>query len=511
MEPLREDPTNLRTQLVTLLARLRIRALFYWRRLVPPVTKERRAEVQISLRDSSDGGFDYYVMVVLSCAIATFGLLSNQVAIIIGAMLVAPLMSPILGIGLASIRGDALLLRNAAWALARGAILAVLLSALITLVNDWLPFTSLQELPSEVLSRTRPNPNDFGVALAGGLAASFALAQPNLSAALPGVAIATALMPPLCTIGVGLALGRWDDVSSGALLLFLTNAVTIASAAIFVFLALGFVPRRRQGDEGWISRSLYISVGLSALLLIPLGVQSYQFVREANQNVLINTVVREEVARLTEGELIDLETNLIPETVDGEQIESLELKITVRVRPDGLLVYEDAIALQEAIAGGLSSLERPIRLIIEEDPVTRLDPFSPPTPTPTPLPGVTPSATFTNTPTRTPPPTLTPTPTATFTSTPTLTPTPSTAFLDRVPGEGTNLRAFPDGPALVFLPRGSQVMVLYGYEIADGLVWIEVQDLAGRIGWVPQRYLSVVEPSPTSEPTPTPLASPSDS
>ena len=504
MEPLRQEPRDVRAQLVVLFSRLRLRGLFFWRRLVPPVTKERRAEVQISLRDSSDGGFDYYVLVVLSGAIATFGLLTDSAATIIGAMLVAPLMSPILGIGLASIRGDTVLLRNAAWALTFGALLSVLLSFILTLFNDWLPFVSLQELPGEVLARTRPSPIDFGIALAGGLAASFALAQPNLSAALPGVAIATALMPPLCTIGVGLALGRWDDVSSGALLLFLTNAVTIASSAIFVFLALGFVPRRQKDEVGWISRSVYISVGLSALLLIPLGVQSYQFVQDANQNSQISTVVQQEIRKLPDAELVELDTRPVLETVEEEVVESIEIEITLRVPPDNQLDYDGTLALQEAIAGGLASVGQPVRLIINQIMAARLDPLSPPTPTSTPLPGVTPSATFTNTPTRTLAPSRTPTPTPTFTSTATLTPTPSRATLDRVPGEGTNLRAFPDGPALVFLPRGSQLLVLYGYQIADGLVWIEVQDMEGRTGWVPQRFLSVIAPSPTPVRTATP-------
>ena len=78
------------------------------------------------------------------------------------------------------------------------------------------------------------------------MAAAFALAMPSISAALPGVAIATALMPPLGMIGIGIAMGRWE-VAGGALLLFLTNAVTIAFAGMLVFFALGFAPDVKQG------------------------------------------------------------------------------------------------------------------------------------------------------------------------------------------------------------------------------------------------------------------------
>ena len=191
-----------------------------FRRIVKPVTRERRAEVTIQLRDASHPDFDFFLLVVLSSIIATSGLLTNSPAVIIGAMLVAPLMSPILGLGLASLTGDANFFRNAGIALARGAVLSILIATLLTLVNRWLPFLPLQEMPTEVLARIRPTPIDLTIALAGGMAAAFALAMPSISAALPGVAIATALMPPLCTIGVGIAMERWD-VAAGALLLSL--------------------------------------------------------------------------------------------------------------------------------------------------------------------------------------------------------------------------------------------------------------------------------------------------
>jgi uncharacterized hydrophobic protein (TIGR00271 family) len=135
---------------------------------------ERRAEVQVQLRNASRPDFDFYLLVILSGVIATLGLLVNSAAIIIGAMLVAPLMSPIIGFGLASITGDDRLLKDYASALIRGAIVAVLISAVITLANRILPFFVLQDLPQEVLSRISPGPLDLGVALAGGIAAAFA-------------------------------------------------------------------------------------------------------------------------------------------------------------------------------------------------------------------------------------------------------------------------------------------------------------------------------------------------
>jgi uncharacterized hydrophobic protein (TIGR00271 family) len=460
------------------LNRLRVYLKHLIRRVLPPVGIERQAEVILKLRESSAPDFDFFVLVVLSCMIATFGLLINSAATIIGAMLVAPLMSPILGLGLASIKGDTKLLRDAATALARGAALAVFISVVITWTNTLLPFINLQDLPGEVLSRTRPTPFDLGVALAGGLAATFALIQPQLSAALPGVAIATALMPPLCTVGIGLALGRWD-VAGGAFLLFVTNAVTIAASAILLFYVMGFTPPGRSA-EGGLPRSLLVSLAFSGLLLLPLGYTSYRFVVEANQSRAITQVVQEEVAALG-GQVTDIDWQ--------DSGDALDVEIAI-LTPQNLR-YADIVALQESIA---ARLQRPVRLRVNQILAARLDPRVPPTRTSTPTLGPSPivtetprpSATFTPTASRTP--TATATPTSTPTSTPTETPTPGLAVIWRVAGEGISLRARPglDQARIGFLPAGSLVTVLYGYEIVDGWVWIEVQDAEGRVGWIPQ-------------------------
>lgn len=459
------------------LSRLRVRTLFLWRKMLPPPDRERRAEVQLQLREASTPDFDYFVLVVLSCMIATFGLLIDSAATIIGAMLVAPLMSPILGLGLASIRGDTTLLRNAASALFRGALLAVFFAIFITWSNSHLPFISLQELPTEVLARTRPSPIDLGVALAGGLAATFALVQPNLSAALPGVAIATALMPPLCVIGIGIALGDWD-VARGATLLFITNAVTIAASAIALFFALGFSPRRKPG-EGLLPRSLVISTVLTVILLAPLGYQSYQFVQQAQRTTLINEVVRKEVAKIADVELVSMDSQLSGET--------LEIDITLRTFER--LNYEDSVALREAID---VQLQQPVELRINQVIAALLDPRIPPTQTPTIVVSATSTATGTVTGTATTTLTATPSPTATFT------PTPAYLELDNTFGQGgVYLRQLPEGPTIAFLALGSQLRQLSGYVILDGWVWIEVRDAGGRVGWIPQFYTNLVTLTPT--------------
>jgi len=458
---------------------------FMFRKIVKPVTLERRAEVQVQLRDSCTPDFDFFLLVVLSAVIATLGLLTNSAAVIIGAMLVAPLMSPIIGIGLASLTGDARLFRDSSVALGQGALLAILMAVFLAWSNRYLPFVTLQELPVEVLSRTRPSPIDLTIALAGGMAAAFALVMPSISAALPGVAIATALMPPLCTVGIGVAMSRWD-VAGGALLLFLTNAVTIAFAAMLVFFALGFTPKREAGRR--VPRALAISAIFTLILLVPLTILSAGFFRDAAENRQINAVVQEEVAKY-DAELTDLQP-----VQDGD---TLHLTLTLRVSRQ--LRYEDVTTLQQNIA---LQLQRTVSIVVNQIVAARLDPLIPPTFTITPT-----AATYT--------PTITYTPTATATYTPSPTPIPptptATPKLAQIPTEAIPTLALvqqPGGPSIGVIRPGDFVTVLYETQIYDGLVWWQVRDVDGRIGWLPQVEMAVVTYTATPSSTPTATSTP---
>jgi len=451
--------------------------MYLFRRVVKPISRERRAEVQVQLRDSSHPDFDFFLLVVLSSVIATLGLLTNSPAVIIGAMLVAPLMSPIIGLGLASLTSDTTLFRSASIALARGAVSAIVIAALLTLVNRWLPFLPLQELPNEVLVRTRPTPIDLTIALAGGMAAAFALAMPSISAALPGVAIATALMPPLCTVGVGIAMGRWD-VAGGALLLFVTNAVTIAFAAMLVFSAVGFGFKREEGRL--VPRALVVTAVFTLVLLIPLTWISYQFFRQATDNRLIEDAVKAEVAKF-DAELASIDVTTLDDTTH----------INLTLRTSEPLRYEDVTQMQEAIA---LRLQQPVSIVVNQIFAARLDPLVPPTFTITPTP-------VTLTPTLTP--TGTSTPTSTSTSTPippTFTPTPSIGLVVNVTGRNIDLVQSPGGPSIGTLRNGDLITVLYENQIFDGLVWLQIMDQDGRIGWIPQINLSIVTLTPTATP-----------
>jgi uncharacterized hydrophobic protein (TIGR00271 family) len=467
---------------------LQTRTQSWFRRFLPLIGKEYRARVRTNLLDAAEPDFDYFVLVVLSSMIATSGLLTNSGAVIIGAMLVAPLMSPIIGLGLGSLTGDEKLLKPSISALIRGAVIALLIAIFLTWINDALPFVTLQELPEQVLSRTSPTPIDLLIALAGGLAAAFALAQPSLSAALPGVAIATALMPPLGVVGIGIAMGRWD-VAGGAFLLFITNAVTIAFASMLVFFALGFNPGTKNGER--VPRSLLISALVTFVMLVPLTWLSVTSFQEASRTREINQVVAEEIGNRG-AELVDLD-------VGRNEDDILQLEITLRTPKR--LYYGDVNALQEEIA---VQLQETVAIVVNQIIADKLDPLVPPTFTATATPAtLTPTASNTPTFTATALPTDTPTATATYTATP----TPATARMQNIFANyeqclELHQRAGFNRPVIGYIKNRSLVSVQYGQKTVDGLVWIEIKDQEERLGWIPQVCANII----TLTPTKTPLA-----
>jgi len=350
------------------------------RRFLPPLDLEHRAEVQVLLRQASTPDFDYFALIGLSSVMATLGLLIDSVAVIIGAMVVAPLMSPILGVGLASVTGDHRLARDGLQAVLRGTALSVVVALLITLVVQLLPFNPVADpaaLPGTLLALTHPSPFDLIIALTGGLAAAYALALPQLSAALPGVAIATALTPPLCTLGIGLAL-RDPEIAGGALLLYLTNLAAIGFAGILTFFGLGFHRQDAGLCPAQRPRSLGISAALVAVLLIPLVYSSARVLERGRES----GVIRAEVRRVVQARGARL--NSVQSDWDGEV-----LRLDVTLRSSRSLSAADAAELRDELAERLQAAEiefESLGLSLSVVPFTVIEPEAPAAASPAGLP-----------------------------------------------------------------------------------------------------------------------------
>ena len=236
------------------------------------VIARRREECALTAR--------YLFMLAMSAAIAILGLLLSSPAVVIGAMLLSPLMGPIIGLGFALAIGDFKWMRQASQTLAIGTMMGILLCALIVMLSP------LQTVTSEIAARTRPNLFDLFVALFSALAGAYAMIR-GREGTIVGVAIATALMPPLAVIGFGLATLNWT-VFSGALLLFITNLMTIALTAALMARLYGF--RTSLSAKQTQFQTVLIVVAFVALAL-PLGYSLWRIAWEANATRMINGAV----------------------------------------------------------------------------------------------------------------------------------------------------------------------------------------------------------------------------
>jgi uncharacterized hydrophobic protein (TIGR00271 family) len=225
----------------------------------PELTREQRVNLVDRLHKGAEWNFSFGVLTALSTAIASLGLIQGSAATVIGAMVVAPLMLPLIAAGLSIIQGNVHLFRVSSNSMLLGVLFALGSSLLIGFVIP------RSDISMELLSRGNPNILDLGVAFFAGFAAAYAFALPELLGALAGVAIAVALVPPLATCGIAFADGLWA-LSYGSGLLFLTNMIAIVVGAAWAFRCLGVIRASESETPLWIRRSI-ISLILGVVLL----------------------------------------------------------------------------------------------------------------------------------------------------------------------------------------------------------------------------------------------------
>ena len=226
---------------------------------VPQLNRKERILLFDEIEEKSRWSFDFAALMILATSIASLGLLADSAAVVIGAMLVAPLMMPLLGGGLALIQRNSPLWKRSMSAVLLGFFSALLIGFLLGLGARWLGMP----LTSELLARGKPSLLDLGVALVSGMAASYCLARPKLSGALAGVAIAAALVPPIATTGICLAMGAYE-VSRGAALLFGLNVVAIVVGASLNFYLAGIRGKTNIGK--WSQQlSLFLAIAMLGL------------------------------------------------------------------------------------------------------------------------------------------------------------------------------------------------------------------------------------------------------
>lgn len=266
--------------------------------------------------------------------IASVGLNINSAAVIIGAMLISPLMGPIMGIGYGAGTYDSALIRTSLKNLAIAAALALLVSTVYFLLSP------LRIAQSELLARTSPTLWDVLIAVFGGLAGIVGATRREKSNVIPGVAIATALMPPLCTAGFGLATGN-RDYFLGALYLFTINCVFIATSTAIVVRAFR-LPQKHFVDDA-TARSVHVRMGLVVLLtLLPSGFLAYKLVQQE--------VFKSAAAQFVQRQLEFTNSHVVNTTIDAAN-RRIEVTLVGDVVPPPTLAEVESRLPAEGLTG----------------------------------------------------------------------------------------------------------------------------------------------------------------
>ncbi|MCU0541847.1 MAG: DUF389 domain-containing protein [Oscillatoriaceae cyanobacterium Prado104] len=291
-----------------MLNNLRQRLKYFTRSGLEPQHLER---IRSDLLEESTLDINYVVLILGSCIIATFGLLANSAAVIIGAMIIAPLMMPIRGLAFGAVEGNILLFRKGLISLAIGTLLAIFLACSLGVL------VQIPDFGSEVLARSKPTLLDLGIAIAAGGISGYAKVQPKVSATLAGTAIAVALMPPICVIGLGLSQANWS-LSLGATLLYLTNLLGITLSCMLTSLMAGYTPLHRA------RKAIFSALGLTAILVIPLGASFVELIEQAQLEASLRRALLDRTITFQRVELIKTDTNWL--------VQPPEVRLIVRSR-----------------------------------------------------------------------------------------------------------------------------------------------------------------------------------
>jgi uncharacterized hydrophobic protein (TIGR00271 family) len=234
----------------------------------------------------------FWMQLALASVIAAGGVIGNSTPAVIGAMIIAPLATPIYGLALAAVVGDRRALRSSLALLVSGIAVNILIGVLIGLVTvNRMPI----DVNPQIIGRTAPTILDLAVAVATGVAGSFALARRDVADILAGVAIAISLVPVLAVVGITLGAGDFS-LAFGAFLLFLANAAAILIAGAIVFKAAGYAREAAERDERAGRRARIAIIVLLVVLIVPLAASSGQILLYERYTGDAETITREWVS-----------------------------------------------------------------------------------------------------------------------------------------------------------------------------------------------------------------------
>lgn len=249
----------------------RTRKVMLGRQKLTDLSGEERRQLVGSLffEGNSDRMIRFWLLLMLALVIATFGLLADNTAVVIGAMLLSPLMTPTMGLSASLVMFWPI---RMSWS---GMLLLASTGACVVGalgLTELTPLAHLQVIPDEVLARTTPSITDLIIAIAAGTAGAIAAIREDVSSAIPGVAISVAMLPPLASAGILIGLGE-PTLAAQAMLLFVTNIVAIILSAGLVLIISGFVPRGRAEK---FRRQRFVGLGVVAIVVVIIAIPLYR-------------------------------------------------------------------------------------------------------------------------------------------------------------------------------------------------------------------------------------------
>lgn len=237
--------------------------------LFKKASEDEFKELFLSLRTSAKFSYIFLILMILSTLLSTTGLFANSAPVVIGAMILAPLMAPIISLSMGVVRAENMLIQQSARTLSIGIGMALLFSAFFTFLIP------LEQITPEMQGRLNPNLLDLMVAIFSGIAGAYASSKEEVAKSLAGVAIAVALVPPLSVTGIGIGLGSFD-VMYGSFLLFVTNLIGITLSAALTFIVLGYSPVTKA------KKGLYYTTALLSIVSIPLVFSFSEMIEKNN-------------------------------------------------------------------------------------------------------------------------------------------------------------------------------------------------------------------------------------
>jgi uncharacterized hydrophobic protein (TIGR00271 family) len=277
----------------------------------PDYLQEFEAKVFIEGNQTNRRLVNFFVLLLLATVIATYGVLSDSTATVIGAMIVAPLMGPIMATAAAVVMGSAQRAWRSLALVIVGVVCVILFSVLLSLIVPEISISFTNN--GEIASRIRPGLFALFTALAAGAAGAFITSRAEIADSMGGVAIAISLVPPLCVVGIAISQGEWT-AAGGALLLFLTNflAILLAGGIVFVLTGLGRLVMTKQ--QAHLRRRSFILIILGTLLVsIPLSLTAFQTV--------IDSLATNQATTIVQSWLEDTAYQLVVVNVDDEFVE----------------------------------------------------------------------------------------------------------------------------------------------------------------------------------------------